>query len=75
MYFREIRRALPKEDIFSIEYENMLDEDLRLSILSRMIHFIGKQTWDLSFLCDHLSRVSGREHFYLHISFKTVLAF
>lgn len=41
MYFREVRRALPKEDIFSIEYENMLDEDLRLSILSRMIHFIG----------------------------------
>lgn len=44
MFFREIRRTLPTEDIFTLQYENMLDQDLRLGILSRMIDFIGKQT-------------------------------
>ena len=42
--FREVRRALPAEDIFTLQYENMLNQDLRLSILSRMIDFIGKRT-------------------------------
>lgn len=44
LFFREIRRTLPTEDIFTLQYENMLDQDVRLSILSRMIDFIGKQT-------------------------------
>lgn len=39
--FREVRRALPKENIFNLRYEDMLDEDIRLGILKRLVEFIG----------------------------------
>lgn len=39
--FREVRRALPKENIFNIQYEDMLDENMRLSILKRLLDFVG----------------------------------
>ena len=40
--FRKIRRKFPK-GIFRIQYEEMLDPDMRLSILSRLVKFIGEQ--------------------------------
>jgi len=40
--FREVRRTLHK-GTFSVQYEKMLDPDLRLGILSSLIEFIGKQ--------------------------------
>lgn len=40
--FRQVRRTLPKEDVFNLKYEDMLDEDMRLSILLRLMNFIGE---------------------------------
>ena len=39
--FRLVRRTLPKQNIFNIQYEDMLDEDMRLSILKRLVDFVG----------------------------------
>jgi hypothetical protein len=50
--FRKIQRKLPK-GIFSIQYEDMLDPDLRLSILSKLVEFIGKQNIRSTNSCKH----------------------
>lgn len=42
--FREVRRALPRENVFNIQYEDMLDEDMRVRILERLVDFIGALT-------------------------------
>lgn len=39
--FRALRRKLPKTDIFNLSYENWLDEGMRLSVLGRLVEFIG----------------------------------
>lgn len=40
--FRQVRRTLPKESVFNLKYEDMLDEDIQLSILQRLMNFIGE---------------------------------
>jgi hypothetical protein len=39
--FRALRRALPKADIFNLQYEDWQDEGKRLSVLGRLVEFIG----------------------------------
>ena len=39
-----MRRALPRESIFNIQYEDMLDEDMRVRILERLVDFVGALT-------------------------------
>lgn len=39
--FRAVRRQLPKQAVFNLQYENWLDEGKRLSILGRLVDFIG----------------------------------
>ena len=39
--FRNVRRTIPKGDFFNIYYEDMLDQDKRVSIMTRLVDFIG----------------------------------
>jgi hypothetical protein len=39
--FRAVRRKLPEGSIFNLQYEKWLNEDVRLSVLGRLVDFIG----------------------------------
>jgi hypothetical protein len=65
--FREVRRTLP-EGTFRLQYEKMLDPDLRLSILSRLIEFIGEQNVISEGICHDYSHLFGA---LFHIDFTT----
>lgn len=40
--FRAVRRRLPPNSVFNLQYEDWLDEGRRLSVLGRLVDFIGK---------------------------------
>lgn len=41
--FKTVRQTLPEKNIYSMYYEDMLDQDMRMNILSNITDFIGKR--------------------------------